>query len=358
VNHDCLEKSNYQGVARHPELIVAREWKKKSSDCRVAARDEFQMRSSLLIAAHDEGVAARDWPVATQIQPVVAHDSLLVNRDSFEMVRDSLIVSHDCFQMAPDCPVVARDRAITVLFRVATRNRASFASLFTNATNVEPQPKRREKITKMGTTNQSIHRALVILNIPAKNADLVLYATNVVQKLTGNVDFPNPIPTVAVIEAAATDFHNAETAALSRAKGAATVRNAKRAVLVGLLQQVGGYVQSIADATPENGAAIIESAGFSVRKANPRGKRAFAVKQGAVSGAAVVTAATAGVRSSYEWQYSVDGGKTWVDAPATTQGKTTITGLAAGTSVEFRYRPITPKGGQGDWSAPTSLIMR
>ncbi|HEY6460052.1 MAG TPA: hypothetical protein VIY73_07865 [Polyangiaceae bacterium] len=78
-------------------------------------------------------------------------------------------------------------------------------------------------------------------------------------------------------------------------------------------------MQSIADLTPETGAAIIESAGLSVRKANPRGRRTFAVKQGAVSGAAVVTAATAGARSSYEWQYSVDGGKTWVDAPATTQ---------------------------------------
>jgi hypothetical protein len=69
---------------------------------------------------------------------------------------------------------------------------------------------------------------------------------------------------VAALTAAVNDLQTAETAALSRAKGAATVRDDKRVVVVGLLQQLRGYVQAIADATPENGAAIIESAGLAV----------------------------------------------------------------------------------------------
>jgi hypothetical protein len=150
----------------------------------------------------------------------------------------------------------------------------------------------------------------------------------------------------------------AETAAVSRAKGAASVRNAKLALLKGLLLQLRAYVQSVADASPENGAAIIESAGFAVRKVNPRGKRAFTVKPGPLAGSVHMTAVSAGARSSYEWQYSLDAGKTWVAAPATIQGKTTISGLPSGTTALFRYLVVTPKGGQGDWSQPTSSLVK
>ena len=199
----------------------------------------------------------------------------------------------------------------------------------------------------MPVINKSIHRATVSLNVPKKIADVILYTNNVVQKITNNPNFPTPNPTVAALTAALNELHAAETAALSRTKGTATVRNDKLAVVVSLLQQLGGQVQSVADATPENGAAIIESAGLSVRKITPHGKRAFAAKQGPLGGSAIVTAATAAPRASYEWQYSIDGGKTWVSAPATTQGKTMIVGLPAGTTVQFRYLAVTPKGGQG-----------
>ena len=210
----------------------------------------------------------------------------------------------------------------------------------------------------MATIDKSIHRATITLDVPAKIADVILYATNIVQKMTGNPSFPTPTPTVAALDAALSDLHAAETVALSRAKGSATVRNDKRTVLISLLQQLRGYVQSVADATPENGASIIESAGLKVRKISAPGKRAFAAKPGALTGSAIVTAATAGPRSSYEWQYSTDGGKTWVFAPATTQGKTTVAGLPFGTTVQFRYLAVTPKGGQGDWSPAVSMLVK
>jgi hypothetical protein len=84
--------------------------------------------------------------------------------------------------------------------------------------------------------------------------------------------------------------------------------------------------------------------------------RAFAAKPGAVTGTAKVLAATAGRCASYEWQYSTDGGKTWITAPVTLQSKTTIAGLAAGATVLFKYRPVT-KAGEGDWSQPASLLI-
>jgi hypothetical protein len=61
-----------------------------------------------------------------------------------------------------------------------------------------------------------------------------------------------------------------------------------------------------------------------------------ATKQGSVSGTAKITAVSAGHRASYEWQYSVDGGKTWVTAPATMQAK----------------------AGEGDWSQAVALLVK
>src|SRR5271166_222513 len=58
-----------------------------------------------------------------------------------------------------------------------------------------------------------------------------------------------------------------------------------------------------------------------------------------------------GPRTSYEWEYSPDGGKTWVAAPSTIQAKTVVTGLTAATMVMFRYRTVT-KTGVSDWSQP------
>ena len=175
--------------------------------------------------------------------------------------------------------------------------------------------------------------------------------------MTNNPAFPNPTPTLAALNAAIADLHSAQVAAASRAKGATTVRDEKRTVVVGLLQQTRGYVQGVADAAPENAASIIESGGFAVRKAPTRGPRTFEARPGVVSATAKLVAVSAGRRASYEWQYSTDGGKTWILAPVTLQAKTTITGLASGSTVVFRYRAVT-KSGEGDWSQAVTLLVK
>jgi hypothetical protein len=210
----------------------------------------------------------------------------------------------------------------------------------------------------MTTNKNTVRHATIALNLPAKVPELIVYANNVSQKVTGNPNFPNPPPVVSALTTATQELSAAETAALSRTKGAAAVRNEKRTAVVGLLRQAAAYVQSKADEAPENAPSIIQSSGFNVRKITIRTKRAFAVKHGAVSGSVVVTAAAAGPRSSYEWGFSVDGSKTWVQAPSTIQGKTTIAGFVPGTTAMFRYRTVTPKGGEGDWTQPMAILVQ
>jgi hypothetical protein len=115
--------------------------------------------------------------------------------------------------------------------------------------------------------------------------------------------------------------------------------------------------QAAADADPDNAEAIITSASLIVRKVPVRTKAPFAVKAGTVSGAAVLEVESAGTHASYDWQMSVDGGKTWTEIPSTTRVKTTVTALPVSTTVQFRFRSLTPKG-QSDWSQPIALTVK
>jgi S-formylglutathione hydrolase FrmB len=207
------------------------------------------------------------------------------------------------------------------------------------------------------STTKSVHRSIAILKLPGPALALVSFAQSVVTAMTGNPAFTTPTPSLAVVIAALNALQAAENAVLSRAHGAVVTRNDRRVALVTLMEQLKGYVQTTADTDLENSAAIIKSAGLEVRKTPTRAARAFDVKAGAVSGSARLVVPSAGDRSFYEWQTSIDGGKTWVPASSTLQAKTTITGLTPGSTVFFRYRPCT-KAGEGDWSPPLPLLVR
>jgi hypothetical protein len=208
----------------------------------------------------------------------------------------------------------------------------------------------------MTTINKTIRPAVAALNLPTPIAALILFGRGMVTGMTGNPSFPNPSPPLATVTAALDALASAETAAGGRAKGAVTARNVAKEALVLLLKEEKAYVQSVANADPENSATIIESARISVRKVSPRPPRVFDAAQGPTTGTAKLVAASAR-RAAYEWEYSTDGGKTWIAASPTLQARTTVTGLPAGTSVQFRYRSVT-KTGAVDWSAPVTLLVK
>ena len=207
------------------------------------------------------------------------------------------------------------------------------------------------------SNNKIAHRSIAFLKLPKRVPALIPYVEGIVTGMTGNTNFPNPSPALAAVTTALDDLQSAEALALTRAKGAAAARNQKRAVLVGLLEQLRTYVQSMADASPENGPAIIESARLAVRKSPVRPPRVFEAKPGTTTGSMKLVVPSAARRASYEWQYSTDGGKTWIEMLPTLQARTTLGGLTPLSTVEFRYRSVI-KGGAGDWSAPISVIVR
>jgi hypothetical protein len=185
------------------------------------------------------------------------------------------------------------------LCRTNGRNSSSNPPTHANPkTTVQPHHQHQHGRIAMVNTNKSTHRPTVALSLPKKVPALLVYAQGIVDRLTGNPSFPTPTPTLAALIAA---IHE---------------------------------LQAAADAS----------------------WRTFAAKPGHVSGVATVVATSAARRASYEWQYSIDGGKTWVTGPATLQAETTVAGLVPGSTVQFKYRAVT-KTGEGDWSQPVSLMV-
>ena len=199
-------------------------------------------------------------------------------------------------------------------------------------------------------------RSLATLNLPRTVPALITYAGAIVKSMTNNPSFPSPTPSLATVLASIAALQTAEQSALARTKGAVAARNEQKTVVVGQLEQLKGYAQSVADANLENGVSIINGAGMAARKTPAGHPHVLAARPGPVAGSAKLTAPAAARRASHNWEYSTDGGKTWVVMPSTLQSKTSMTGLPSGTIVQFRSCPVT-KAGQGDWSAPVSLLV-
>ena len=199
-------------------------------------------------------------------------------------------------------------------------------------------------------------RSIVALAFPTRVVALIDLAKAIAQGLTGNQSFPQPDPSVAQLNTTIADLESAQLAVHAHAPGAVATRDQKRAALVAMLRRLKTYVQHVVDAAPpENATALIQSVAMGVKRASVHGKHAFSVKHGMVSGSVSIEAPRAGQRVSYEWEYSSDGGKTWLPLPPTTRSRTALTGLQPGASYSFRSRAVTTSG-PTDWTQPLAIV--
>jgi hypothetical protein len=200
-------------------------------------------------------------------------------------------------------------------------------------------------------------RFIAVGKFPTSAVGLLKFTQALMVALTNNGNFVDAAQVIAALNAAFGLLDGTETAAQTRTKGTVAARNAAKANLLTTLHGAKAYVQQKADANVEQGQAIIESAGLTVRKASASTKPEFAAKQGAVSGSVHLTARATARRCSYEWQWSADGGKTWTVLPTTLQARTTVQNLPVGVMCAFRFRPVT-KAGEGDFSQVVTLLVK
>jgi hypothetical protein len=196
----------------------------------------------------------------------------------------------------------------------------------------------------------------VALRAPKPVPAVLIYAKHIVQAMTNNPYFPNPPIALATVTGEIADLETAETAVKIRGKGAADTRNLKLKALMTSLKVLETYVQSIVAGNETEGQAIVQAAGMGERRKTSRQKPALAAAMSPTFGLVALRAKAAGKRAAYEWQYSGDGGKTWVPIALTTLASTTVPNLAAGTTYLFRVRS-TVGHVASDWSQTISFLV-
>ena len=197
----------------------------------------------------------------------------------------------------------------------------------------------------------------VVLKAPTRMADFLVFVQKVHDQMAVNAkSLPSPNPTLVVFQGQIDDLTTKEALAKTRANGAVGDRDQSRAVVKASLASERAYVEGLCNADAGNALVLAQDAGMSLRVSSPRNKPPLAVKAGTVSGTVqIVAKATKGAKTNL-WQYSLDGGKTWIDLPPTTRASTALTSLTPGTTVTVRQRSVT-KAGLTDWAQPVSHLV-
>ena len=200
-------------------------------------------------------------------------------------------------------------------------------------------------------------RKRVALKLPKKVGDLITKAQNVHDQMDANAaTFPTPNPAMNVFQTDITTLITKEAACKTRVVGAVEARDSAQHVVTTDLNNERAYVEVLVNADPDNASEIAAKAGMALGAPTSQSKPDLAVKPGRVPGTVHVVAKAIKGAKTTQWQYSTDGGKTWIDLPSTTQSKTTVQNLTPGTSVMFRRRAVT-KTGLGDWGQDVTHLV-
>lgn len=190
---------------------------------------------------------------------------------------------------------------------------------------------------------------------------LAAKADFIVERMTGNPAFPDPTPTLAAVTTATTALRTAITEALDGGKTATAVKKARYRELQLLLNQLAGYVASVAEG---NELAILSS-GFGVRKpsspqpepSKPTDLRAaFTDHTGRVD----LTWAPVEPAVTYHIQWTAgdpSDEKAWTLVSVSTRASAKVTGLPSGQVSYFRVAGIGTKG-MGPWSQVVSTLVK
>jgi hypothetical protein len=182
--------------------------------------------------------------------------------------------------------------------------------------------------------------------------DFILKARAIAQDITANVGtFATPNPTMANFQNDIQKLETAEANALTHVAGSASARDLIYTTVLADIRSLLSYVQGLADKAPNYQAAvnIIQLAGFEVKGINQGNKSALKVTYDKTMLTYKLLAKAVARRAAYHWQYSTDGGTTWVDMPVTLKASTTLIGVASTGRMAFRFKTIT-NDGESDWS--------
>jgi hypothetical protein len=174
------------------------------------------------------------------------------------------------------------------------------------------------------------------------DAELLVFALSVIEKMTGNSYFTNPNPKLETIKTSYEEFQLAVSKHLKGNKESTAAKNAKRDVLEELLQRLANYVEDIAG----NDEVILLSSGFELyKKAEKAGPldipQGLMLKPGTAHGSLVFSWDKVDNARSYEVQYyETEQGNVTAKLRTCTCSSIEITGLTSGKQYTFEVAGV------------------
>jgi len=189
-----------------------------------------------------------------------------------------------------------------------------------------------------------------------RDGDLVNTSFLIIESVTDNTYFLNPIPALADIKKAAQEYQAALYNAAGRDQKLVSIKNDKRAVLRALLSQLAEYVSSVA----KGDRTVLLSSGFSLTKAKGEVATLKPIDKLMVSTEtpeqAVISVKKVNGAKAYIHQYTtgaVTSESQWVSRTIT-EPWCTFTGLQPGVKYAFRVIAIGP----GEQSVYSPIVSR
>jgi hypothetical protein len=179
----------------------------------------------------------------------------------------------------------------------------------------------------------------------------------IITSMTGNANFPVPIPDLTIIAGQINDLETASIAAAGGDVDETANMHAKEHLLDLSLKSLSAYVESIANANPVNAEAITLSAGMEVKSGGTRASVDFEVEPTGNPGE-VRLSTKSSPRATFIFQMTTDpvNENSWIPIGQSTRAKMVKGGLLSGVRYYFRVAMID-KNGQNPWSDVKNTIV-
>jgi hypothetical protein len=206
----------------------------------------------------------------------------------------------------------------------------------------------------------------VVLAVPRGRIPILLARANEIHNamVAAASTFSAPVPPMPTLAGFIQVVDGAQQAAVTRGKGLAATRDLRAVDLINALGSERGYVQTLVDAAPEQAAHLAGLAGMSIWSPPSRVKPLLGLTLVQPPGT-VVAQANAGLLKQgrakdkvtlYNWRYTADGGKTYVNAPSTPLARATLSGLTALATYGVQVC-ATDADGTTAWSQTVSILV-
>ena len=185
---------------------------------------------------------------------------------------------------------------------------------------------------------------------------LIAFVNALIQAIKGNSKLSNCNPPASQLQSNVDALAAAQAAAKKKTQGAAQDRDDKEKVVRHDLKTFVTFLQGVVNGlSVEEALALMVALGFRARLAVKPVKPLLAALLGPHPLSALLRGKSAGLKTIYYWQFSVDS-VNWTSSVETPKATTIITGLPAGQVVHFRFA-WRKDGVLSDWSPSVSLLM-